>query len=642
MTPEQRDEIIRRLTKGEELSPEWSRILFPPERLEYELVYQGKEREEDVIANTLAVPLQKVRTFGTNGNGWHNKLIFGDNLQAMKNLLQLKRSGQLASADGKPGIKVVYIDPPFATKQEFRGTQDQKAYQDKIVGAEFLEFLRRRLIFIRELLADDGVVFVHTDWKKGHYIRALLDEVFGENRFRNEIVWWYYNKMQGNVNRFPSNHETIFLYSRGQTFTFNPEYAEREGGTQRLLKRVWDGKTKRLVNARDAKGNLIYIDSDERRIDDVWRLSMLQPADRTENYFYPTQKPETLLALVIESTSNPGDLVMDCFAGSGTTLAVAEKLGRRWVGIDCGKLSIYTIQKRLLGLRTNIGNDGPKHPSKPFTLYNAGLYDLSQLRQLPWEAWRFFALELFQCRDQSHRIGGIELDGYLRGSSVLIFNHQKQPGVRIDEETIGSLHAALGSKIGGKMFIVAPALVFDFQQDYLVVDGVRYYALRIPYSIIHELHQREFTALRQPSDELAVNDTVEAVGFDFIRVPDLEYETVRGRTKETGVIRIKKFESEAVVRGDRKKRANRETLSMVMLDFDFSGQGDVFEFDAVVYAHKIQEKNWEIEVPLDAMGKQLMAVFIDIYGNEAREVIQRGDFSGGKTRKKAVEKVDQE
>src|SRR5947209_8120453 len=199
---------------------------------------------------------------------------------------------------------------------------------------------------------------------------------------------------------------------------------------------------------------------------------------------------------------------MDCFAGSGTTLAVAEKLDRRWIGIDCGKLAIYTIQKRLLGLRSNIGNDGPKFPVKPFTLYNAGLYDLSQLRQLPWDAWRFFALQLFQCRDQAHRIGGIQLDGYLKGASVLVFNHQKEPGVRIDEETIASLHAALGNKIGSRMFVVAPALVFDFQQDYLVIDGVRYYALRIPYSIIHELHQREFTALRQPSDELAVNDTV--------------------------------------------------------------------------------------------------------------------------------------
>ncbi|MPZ29551.1 MAG: site-specific DNA-methyltransferase [Rhodospirillales bacterium] len=630
ITTDQREEIIRLLRQGEDLSPEWARVLFPPEKREYELLYHGKEREEDIIADTLAVPLQKARCFGrsTSSDAWQNKLIFGDNLQAMKSLLQAKRSGELCNADGTPGVRLVYIDPPFATKQEFRGAQDEKAYQDKLVGAEFLEFIRKRLIFIRELLADDGVIFVHTDWKKNHYIRAILDEVFGEARFRNEIIWWYYNKMQGNVNRFPSNHETIYLYSRGNTFTFNTEYAEREGGVQRLLKRKWDSKTKRLVNARDAKGALIYIDTDERRIDDVWRLSMLQPADRTENQFYPTQKPETLLAMVIESASKPGDLVMDCFAGSGTTIAVAEKLDRRWIGIDCGKLSIYTIQKRMLSLRANIGNDGPKLAAKPFTLYNAGLYDFSQLKQLGWDAWRFFALQLFQCRDQPHKIGGMALDGYLKGSSVLVFR-QTEPAVRIDEETIRSMHEALGSRIGGRMFIIAPALAFDFQQDYLVVNGVRYYALRIPYSIIHELHQREFTALKQPSDEMAVNDTVEAVGFDFIRVPELSYETgsnrLKGGGQKQGYIRIKKFRSEAVVRDTARKTGNRETLSMVLLDYDYAAS-DMFQFDAVVYAETLENAGWEIRVPAEAIGDRMMAIFIDIYGNEAREVIPATKF----------------
>src|SRR3989338_9598163 len=135
MTPEQRQEITRLLHQGEELSPEWARILFPPEKREYELVYHGKEREEDIIANTLAVPLQPVRTFGTNGskaNGdWHNMLIFGDNLQVMKSLLEMKKAGKLCNADGTPGVRLAYIDPPFATKQEFRGSQDQKAKYKK-------------------------------------------------------------------------------------------------------------------------------------------------------------------------------------------------------------------------------------------------------------------------------------------------------------------------------------------------------------------------------------------------------------------------------------------------------------------------------------------------------------------------------
>ena len=335
---------------------------------------------------------------------------------------------------------------------------------------------------------------------------------------------------------------------------------------------------------------------------------------------------------------------MDVFAGSGTTCAVAEANKRRWIGIDCGKLAIYTIQKRMLNLQTEVGKTLVSVKVKPFGLYNAGLYDFSKLKELPWDAWHFFALQLFQCRNEPHNIGGIQLDGYLKGASVLLFNHQKQPGVRIDEETIQSMHEALGSKVGSRMFIIAPALVFDFQQDYLTLDGVRYYALRIPYSIIHELHQREFAALKQPADEMAVNDTVDAVGFDFIRSPELDYVVTATKRKggllSEGVIRIKTFKSEAVVR-DSTKKANRETLSMVMLDYDFDKESDVFDLDAVFYAEAIQKTDWEVRFPLESVGKQVMAVFVDIYGNEAREVIPASKFglAGTKPVAKAAKKT---
>ncbi len=161
LTPEQREELIRLLENGEEISPEWARMLFPPEKREYELVYHGKDREEKIIADTLAVPLQPVRTFGGNGADWHNMLIFGDNLQAMKTLLEMKKEGKLCNADGSPGVRLIYIDPPFATKQEFLGTDDQKAYQDKIAGAQFIEFMRKRFVLLRELLAEDGSIY-HT------------------------------------------------------------------------------------------------------------------------------------------------------------------------------------------------------------------------------------------------------------------------------------------------------------------------------------------------------------------------------------------------------------------------------------------------------------------------------------------------
>jgi site-specific DNA-methyltransferase (adenine-specific) len=681
ITDEQRTEVVRLLRKGESLSPEWARILFPPEKKEYELVYHGKEREEDVIANTLAVPLQKVRTFGNERDTWDNKVIFGDNLQIMKSLIEQKRAGLLCNADGTPGIRLVYIDPPFATKRDFKGTQDQKAYQDKIAGAQFLEFLRKRLILIRELLADDGCLVVHLDARKGHYVKVLLDELFQESNFRNEMI--VKRRITKNLQQqfeaiqsLPVAHDTLFWYSRRPSTRFAaisvPTVGKEDGywhhfwsGADRPTMRYkllgvtpktgqwkWqkgkaleaitnykkflkEGRGKSLVEywrATDKKLKFIrlsekgkvenwYPPAEERIGDTLWLDVHAYPNTKS----YPTEKDEQLLERVIElGTKDEGDLVLDCFAGSGTTCAVAEKLGRRWIGIDCGKLAIYTMQKRLLNLTDEIGNKGASLKARPFTLYNAGLYDFSSLKKLQWDAWRFFALQLFQCRDHQHRIGGVELDGYLKGSSVLVFNHQKDPGVRIDEETIFSLHEALGTKIGSRMYIIAPSLVFDFQQDYLVVGNVRYYALRIPYSIIHELHQREFTALKQPSDELEVNETIDSVGFDFIRRPEIEYTT--GVSRKEAFIRIKTFKSEAVVRDATKRRGNRETLSMVLLDYDYDTQADVFDLDAVFYAETIEQLGWELKFSTESIGDRVMAVFVDIYGNEAREIIPGSRF----------------
>lgn len=679
MHDEQRQEIIRRLQQGEELSPEWARILFPPEKKEYELVYHGKEREEDIIANTLAVPLQEVRTFGKSSDGWHNKLIFGDNLQVMKTLLRLKEQGQLINSDGSHGVQLIYIDPPFATKRDFQGGADQKAYQDKVSGAVFLEFLRKRLVLLRELLSPTGSIYLHLDHRKGHYVKVIMDEVFGEHRIRNCIARIKCSPKNYTSKSFGNIHDLLFFYSMGANSKVNelflerilaqvledfPHYDEklekrfktaplhargiRKGETGKPWRKIkpppgnhWryihatlDALDKAKLIEWSDNGNprkKIYAeDSEGYAVQDIWDFK--DPGDRFASY--PTEKSEYLLNHIIRASSGPGDIVLDAFSGSGTTLAIAEKLGRRWIGIDCGKFSIYSIQKRMLNLRAEIGNNGAMLKPKAFSLYNAGLYDFSKLKNLTWEAWRFFALQLFQCRDEVHKIGGIQLDGYLKGASVLVFNHQKQPGVRIDEETVQSLHEALGSKVGSRLFIIAPALVFDFQQDYLPLDGVRYYALRIPYSIIHELHQREFAALKQPADEMAVNDTVDAVGFDFIRSPELDY--VAGSDKRNselpseGVIRIKTFKSEAVVR-DSTKKANRETLSMVMLDYDFDTESDVFDLDAVFYAEAIQKDDWEVRFPLESVGKQLMAVFVDIYGNEAREVIPAGKFGLGGT-----------
>jgi len=217
------ENIINLLREGKSLPEEYKGSLFDTKK-EYELIYADKEREVDILTNTMAVPLQEVKTFrnGESGNGWTNMLIFGDNLQVIKTLLQMKQEGKLKNADGTPGVRLIYIDPPFATRQEFRGSQDQKAYQDKIAGAKFLEFLRKRLIFLRELLSDDGSIYIHLDQRKGHYLKALSDEVFGEHNFQNEIIWCY-KEREINQQKWNNKHETILFYSKSGQFVFNAD-----------------------------------------------------------------------------------------------------------------------------------------------------------------------------------------------------------------------------------------------------------------------------------------------------------------------------------------------------------------------------------------------------------------------------------
>ena len=665
LSEKERQRIIEILESGEDLPLDYKHILFPPERKEYELVYAGKEREEDILADTMAVPLQPIKTFGKNGDDWTNKLIFGDNLQVMKSLL--------GDPDVKGRVKLIYIDPPFATKQEFRGSQDQKAYQDKIVGAKFIEFLRKRLVFLKELLSDNGSIYIHLDQKKGHYIKAVLDEIFGEQNFNNEIVWKRTSAHSDSA-KFGNNIDFIYYYTKGKDYIWNQEY---ESYSEKYLTRFknvepdgrrWqDGPitAKGLsgggykytykgvsglwrcppstMEKLDREGQLYFTKKggirvkrylDENKgipLQSLWTDIYATNSQAIERINYPTQKPESLIERIIKVSSRKGDLIFDAFAGSGTTLAVAEKLGRRWIGIDCGKLAIYTMQKRLLNLKSEIGNKGKKLKPKLFILYHAGLYDFSKLKQLPWKDWRLFALHLFNCRDSKHTVSGIELDGYRGRSDVLVFNYQQDGGVVLDYGFIDDLHAMLGSKVGKQFFIIAPAASVMFLEDYIEKGSVRYYILRIPYSIINELHNRDFEAIKQPIDESEVNDTVDAVGFDFIRIPKVNckysIEKPKNQLLEYATIKISTFKSEAMLKGA-SQLGNRESLSMIMVDFNYDG--DIFNLDKVYYASEIEKNSWKVFLPVEEIKKQIMIIYLDIYGNEYREIKGIEDFSNSK------------
>jgi len=305
------------------------------------------------FTSTKYYPAQLKEVHGEEVDGWRNKIFWGDNLQAMSHLLK----------DFRGSVDLIYVDPPFDSKIEYKkkikvrgkATEtaytafEEKQYTDVWTNDEYLQFMYERAILMRELMSEDGVFCLHCDWHKSHYLRALLDEVFGPASFQNEIVWHYYNKMQGNINRFASDHDVILVYSKSPNFQFNKLREKREVPVQQI-KRVWDKETQSLVNAKDENGNVVYITSTHKTVDDVWRLPMLQPADRVEVAGYPTQKPEALLERIVLAYSKPGDLVFDCFMGSGTTQVVASKYGRRFLGNDINLGSIQTSVRRLLEL----------------------------------------------------------------------------------------------------------------------------------------------------------------------------------------------------------------------------------------------------------------------------------------------------
>ena len=184
-----RKHVIKLLKAGDDIPIDYKHLLFPPERQEYELVYSGKKRNEDILADTMSVPLQRIKAFGkVTDERWHNMLIFGDNLQALKTLLKMKDEGTLINSDGSSGFKLIYIDPPFGTGDEYGPSNGEMSYSAKVRGSKFIEFLRTRLIFLKELLADQGNFYVRMDYHFGHYVKVIMDEVFGEQNYRNEIV----------------------------------------------------------------------------------------------------------------------------------------------------------------------------------------------------------------------------------------------------------------------------------------------------------------------------------------------------------------------------------------------------------------------------------------------------------------------
>ena len=442
---------------------------------------------------------------------WINRLIYGDNLLVMQALLAGDEKTSLESLRGR--VDLVYIDPPFDSKADYRtkihlpGTDisqkptviEQFAYSDtwKDGTASYLRMICPRLILLRELLSETGSIYVHLDWHVGSYVRILLDEIFGREHFKNEIIWGYSG---GGVakDRFAQKHDTIYAYCKGAKGVFNPQFTAYSEKSQALIKARGgtsiDGKERDLSRGK--------------HLEDWWSdIQSLQTFD-TERVGYSTQKPERLLERIIRASSNEGDLVVDIFGGSGTTAAVAEKLGRRWISADIGKPSALIQRKRFID-----------NEVKPFLYQSIGDYSkeafgasklFKRIGDLSEVVLKIFGAEPFPVENCATRNVG-----QIRESRTLVI--VDSPNKLTSAATVKRAAEAQNTALSGgwsKVILLGWNFSYDISAAAQMYKNVE--VLAIPHDLLDSLKKKGMDAL---------------VGK--VRFSSLQYLTIKGVRKES-------------------------------------------------------------------------------------------------------------
>ena len=453
LSDQEKQEIIRYLEADKSLPEKYRFLLFEDKR-EVELVWNGKTNE---VCN-IVLPFQTIEhvdepraekpedtkaqmaLFDARGRqlrGWTNKLIWGDN----KLILSSLKNGPLREEiEQQGGLKLIYIDPPFDVGADFSmdieiggdtftkkpNILEEIAYRDTWgKGSDsFIAMIYERLVLMRDLLAEDGSIYVHCDWRVNASLRFVLNEVFQESNFVNEIVWRRKQAQAWSADQFGITNDTLLFYGKSASRIFNPTYSKDDDNTKKYIKERFkfdDGDGRKymkspLVNPL-VRPNLqyefhgikapktgwlykkermeemfqndelvmpdkpnariyrkIYLDTyPGQMVQNVWADIPIVNPMADERIDYPTQKPEALLERIINASSNEGDLVADFFCGSGTTAAVAEKLGRKWICADLGKFAIHTTRKRMIGVQRQLKADGKDY--RAFEILNLGKYE---------------------------------------------------------------------------------------------------------------------------------------------------------------------------------------------------------------------------------------------------------------------------
>ena len=557
---------------------------------------------------------------------WKNLLVWGDNKLIMSSLIKQGWAGN---------INLIYIDPPFFTGADFTvrtkiGDEEiekepsiieERAYKDTWSGgiASYLKYMYERLVLMRELLAENGSIYVHLDWHVGHYAKVMMDEIFGsggeknEPGFRNEIIWCYTGP-SGITRDFPRKHDTILRYSKSNEWIFNDVRISYKSG-------VHDTKG----TALGYKGRNIDVKELEepgKLIEDWWIDIWATERYRSELLAYDTQKPEALLKRIILASSNPGDIVADFFCGSGTTLAVAEKLGRRWIGCDLSKFAIQVSRKRLLDIHNskdllNENKEKYDNPARPFELKNIGNYETVYWQERQDE-YLAFMLKLYQ----SQPLTGFR---YIHG----------RKGDRAVH--IGPLNAPITMEEVEKVVIECRANNFN-KADILGWEWS--YEVNELAKTLAEKNGVDIKLVQIPS----VNEIKSSlVGFDLnlLKVPDQAVE--KELLKHVKFAEVAYLEIGTKVKGDEltlkitdfqlsptaelaeianRVRDSRELIDYWAVDWDY--KGDTFHNQWQSFRTKKNPRvDYEAKHMYNEKGEyQIMVKVVDVFGNDTNKVLK--------------------
>ncbi len=477
--------IIERLSSGTRIGLQTNELVLP--RKDVSGFFRGQVPN---IPNAFNAAL--------DGGTWMNRLIYGDNLLTMQALLAGDPQTGLPSLRGK--VDLIYIDPPFDSKADYRtkislpgGDLQQKptvveqfAYADTWENGtlSYLKMIYPRLVLMKELLSERGSIFVHIDWHIGSYMKVILDDIFGKDNFVNEIIW-YYRRWNIAGSSFATNHDNILYYGRNKNNrVYNQLYIPKSE------KSSAQGKSWRSVIDENGIRHSIMTDEPTKGVPmpDVWDVSMINPVAK-ERIGYATQKPEALLERIIKASSNEGDLVCDFFGGSGTTAAVAEKLGRRWITCDIGKPASLVMRKRFIDqevqpfLYQSIGDYQKEAFHNNKKLRRVG--DLSQV-----------VLGLFGALPFSPEQVSDRNFGYVKGTRTLVM--VDSPNRLTTAATVRRAVEAKAALLGGdwdKVIVLGWNFAFDISQAIEKYKNSNVEVLVIPPDLLDKLSKKGFKKL---------------------------------------------------------------------------------------------------------------------------------------------------